>query len=165
MQTRFERLQAWVGAALCWVCSLVFGFSYYTLYHIFFVFLQGETNLDQFFLEIFVFCTKPVLLLYWGTNRQKVWFMCQRVCTCVETACEHFCKVFKVSLFQVFFISIAMLCVLHNLSSVGIVPGYKGQVVPTWLHSISDHQEHRQHHQDNCDHQGHRSDTVMTVMA
>ena len=132
MQTRFERLEAWVGAALCWVCSLVFGFSYYTLYHIlYFVFFSEGDQSCSIFLEIFVFCTKPVLLLYWGTNRQKVRFTCQRVCTCVETACEHFCKVFKVSLFQVFFISIAMLCVLHNLSSVGIVPGHRGQVVPT----------------------------------
>ena len=78
----------------------------------------------------------------------------------METANGHFCKVFKASVY----ILIAMLCVLHNLSSVGIVPGYKGQVVPTWLHSISDHQEHHQHHQDNCDRQGHHSDTVMTVM-
>ena len=46
MQTRFERLQAWVGAALCWVCSLVFGFLYYTLYHILYLFvLQGGAKM------------------------------------------------------------------------------------------------------------------------
>ena len=44
------------------------------------------------------------------------------------------------------------------------IQGSSAKHVPTWLHSISDHQEHHQHHQDNCDRQGHHSDTVMTVM-
>ena len=68
MQTRFERLQAWVGAALCWVCSLVFGFSYYILYHIFFA--GGDQSCSIFFGD-FCILHKAGFVALLGDKRTK----------------------------------------------------------------------------------------------
>ena len=158
MQTRFERLQAWVGAALCWVCSLVFGFSYYTLYHIFFVFLQGETNLDQFFWR-FLYSAQSRFCCFIGGQTDKKSGLCAREFVLVwKLHVSTFVKFSKWVFSKFFYFNCNALC-----SSQPLLGGHC-----TWTQgsSCSNH-EHHQHQQDHCDHQEHYTDhmTVMTVMA